>query len=723
MNPTSQEINTLEERTIVLIETLHYDLEMSANAVRKLTEELVKIEFFSHFQRLPTKKEKGLDFQITQLAKNGLDPLYIIQLRSILPMANFGSHANEAPKNMTWDKIRPSLLTICALVAKYFEKQQFVSRALGNLQRIINETSPPERRRISGRFTVFGEVWTDDSGLKRMLENNQLLLRGEDYFRNLTKSIPRWADLIANEERAITCRKKGTHNILAPKEHPLPEWEQWLYQYSHHQKSVTFQPMQSSGSQKTPLSVAQDYFGISELYPEQKDAIDQVLNKKDIVYVMPTGSGKSLVYQIVSILSRGITIVVSPLVALMEDQVQGLVSKGILATTINHTTSDEDRRERMQGILEDRYRLLYLSPELILDLRFMELLAGKTIPFLAIDEAHCISEWGHDFRTDYLKLYKIKQLLRPDSVGAFTATATDKVQSEIINLLELQSPFQIIRQQIRSELKLSVQIVPSDEERQKIVVSMVKNRNGCGIIYAERVSTVMKILDLLWIEGIRAFPYVGILDSQSKLKIGSAFRNKNIDVIVATKAFGMGIDRADVRYIIHMNTPKSIEAYFQEAGRAGRDRKTSDCILLHSDADLGLHIDRIKRLHPKFQNLKSFYDDVCNHGTHDATGHMIAIERDDFLETYSSYKETDFRHNIALCERFGFWNVHSRISNTWTLHVYEFQADKQPDFEAYVQFRREILVEQLQSMMGYVRVDPNERSDYIYKYFTQSIHR
>lgn len=334
------------------------------------------------------------------------------------------------------------------------------------------------------------------------------------------------------------------------------------------------------------LEILKKYFGYDAFRAGQEPIIDALFSGRDALGIMPTGGGKSICYQVPAMMFKGVTIVISPLIALMKDQVDGLNENGIAATYLNSTLTLEEERGRTEAIISGEYKVIYVAPERLLTDSFYNLCRYISIDFVAVDEAHCISQWGHDFRPSYRGIPKfIQQLASRPIVAAFTATATTFVIQEIKDLLQLQSPYELISGFDRPNLIYKV-LKPTDKFR--YLKSYLTNdfTEGSGIIYCATRKTVESLSDKLTKQGFPVGAYHGGMDSESRSKIQEDFMMDRVSIMVATNAFGMGIDKPDVRFVIHYNMPKNMEAYYQEAGRAGRDGKESECFLIYSPSDI-----------------------------------------------------------------------------------------------------------------------------------------
>lgn len=332
--------------------------------------------------------------------------------------------------------------------------------------------------------------------------------------------------------------------------------------------------------------ILKTYFGYEEFKKGQEKLIRGSLNGKDVLGVMPTGGGKSLCYQLPAILLDGITIVISPLISLMKDQVDSLNEMGIPGTYINSTLNGEELSYRLQKIKEENYKIVYVAPERLNTYLFRNLIKDIKISMVAIDEAHCISQWGHDFRPSYLEIPKfIKSIENRPVVSAYTATATKEVIVEIKELIGLKDPLESIIGFDRPNLFYKVVKV---SDKFSYLINYLKNnfQGESGIIYCATRKTVEALTKKLNQKGIPTVDYHGGMTAEIRQKNQDDFIFDRVNVIVATNAFGMGIDKPDVRFVIHYNMPKNMEAYYQEAGRAGRDGEPSDCILLYSPSDI-----------------------------------------------------------------------------------------------------------------------------------------
>jgi len=355
----------------------------------------------------------------------------------------------------------------------------------------------------------------------------------------------------------------------------------------------------------------EEQFGFSSFRPGQQDVMAEVMAGRDCVAVLPTGGGKSLCFQLPAVLRAGLTLVVSPLIALMKDQVDSLERTGIEATFINSSLDPGRLHERMDALAQGRYRLVYVAPERFRNPRFCDLLPRVRVSLLVVDEAHCISQWGHDFRPDYLRLREARQMLGKPRVLALTATATPEVRDDIAAQLALDRPAVIVRGFDRPNLTLAVRRVASHQDK-LLRTREILAEHPTGIVYCATRGNVEKVARLLGAAGIRCAGYHGGLPDPERKRTQDRFMAGELAVVAATNAFGMGIDRADLRTIIHWDVPGSIEAYYQEAGRAGRDGAPALCELLFSQADVRTQKFFIEGANPSPALVRRTAEVVCD---------------------------------------------------------------------------------------------------------------
>jgi ATP-dependent DNA helicase RecQ len=339
-------------------------------------------------------------------------------------------------------------------------------------------------------------------------------------------------------------------------------------------------------------------FGYPDFRPPQIRAVEAVLAGRDALIVLPTGGGKSLCYQVPALLRTGLTIVVSPLISLMKDQVDALARRGIAAAFVNSTLSSADVSQRLSHARDGTLRLLYLAPERMDGGRILPQLLDIGVSLLAVDEAHCISEWGHDFRPSYRRLGLIRERLGFPHTVALTATATPTVRDDIIRQLALRTPDVVVGGFDRTNLTYHVVPTRTQPDKDRAAVTWLREASGPAIVYAPTRRAVERVTSVLVRQRVQAVAYHAGLDDALRQRAQNAFMNERARVIVATSAFGMGIDKPDVRLVVHHAMPGSLEAYYQEAGRAGRDGQPSTCVLLHSYPDRFTHEFFIAAAHP-----------------------------------------------------------------------------------------------------------------------------
>ncbi len=337
------------------------------------------------------------------------------------------------------------------------------------------------------------------------------------------------------------------------------------------------------------LEILSKYYGYTSFRKGQESIINSILSKKDVLAIMPTGGGKSICYQLPALMLDGMTIVISPLISLMKDQVDALKTMGINAAFINSSLSSKEFNEILSNIRKNNYKMLYIAPERLDAKEFLELINNNNISQIAIDEAHCVSQWGHDFRLSYRRISDfIKSLPKRPIVTAFTATASEEVRTDIINLLCLENPDYYITGFDRENL--SINIVKSSSKNKYILDYIQNHKNESGIIYVATRKEVENIYNGLSKRNISVSKYHAGLSKNERSKNQEDFINDDVDIMIATNAFGMGIDKPNIRWVIHYNMPQSIENYYQEIGRAGRDGEKSECVLLFSPGDV--HIQK-----------------------------------------------------------------------------------------------------------------------------------
>jgi ATP-dependent DNA helicase RecQ len=386
-------------------------------------------------------------------------------------------------------------------------------------------------------------------------------------------------------------------------------------------------------------------FGFEAFRPAQKQVIDKIVTGQSVLAVMPTGSGKSLCYQLPALALPGLTLVVSPLIALMKDQVDQLTYLGLPATFINSSVSREQQNSRLEQVIAGKIKLLYIAPERFQNDEFRAGLARTKVSLFAVDEAHCVSLWGHDFRPDYLRLRAAIRELQSPPVLALTATATPVVRRDILIQLGIEHAPQIVSGFDRANLYLEVREVGTSAEKIRTIVELARWA-PLGIVYAGTRKNVEDIYGSLRRAGVESAAYhAGLLAADRKC-VQERFMNASECVIVATNAFGMGIDRSQVRFVVHADIPDSVEAYYQEIGRAGRDGEPARCLLLFNYADKWIPEFFIDSSHPPAEILKYVFGKLCRSGQPAIVG--------DAWRKLSATNDHRFHASIALLQRFGY---------------------------------------------------------------------
>lgn len=382
--------------------------------------------------------------------------------------------------------------------------------------------------------------------------------------------------------------------------------------------------MATTPSMMSPLDALREHFAMSAFRPPQDAVIEAVLSRRDVMVIMPTGGGKSLCYQLPALLMPGVTLVVSPLIALMKDQVDALRARGLAAGLINSSQTAAEQSETLRAMAAAELKLVYVAPERFRSRAFLHSLQQIELSLFAIDEAHCLSQWGHDFRPDYLRLAKaLEQLGRPP-VAAFTATATPEVRDDIQSHLKMREPKVFVSGFARPNLHFKVKHTANEDEKLRLLDALVRSQKK-GIIYCATRKKVEAVASRLGAGGRLLVAYHGGMDEATREAAQNKFMQGQCDLVVATNAFGMGIDRADLRFVAHYEMPGSIEAYYQEAGRAGRDGLPSECLLLFNFADKRTQDFFVEGSNPGVEVIRAVYDLLCEEAG-DSNEVLLAID-------------------------------------------------------------------------------------------------
>lgn len=470
------------------------------------------------------------------------------------------------------------------------------------------------------------------------------------------------------------------------------------------------------------LAALNQYFGYDSFRGSQAAIVQRTLAGGHSLVIMPTGSGKSLCYQVPALLferalsgdSLPLTIVLSPLIALMKDQVDALRSRKIEATYINSSLSREEREKRYDEVATGEYRLLYVAPERFRKPEFLAAIRDRDVRLLAVDEAHCISEWGHDFRPDYTRLREFRQLIGKPTTIALTATATPDVQVDIVRQLGLAADECITFHEgiERPNLNLVVEEVWGDDEKLNQIID-VRNRHrastGSGIVYFTLIRTLERFSDLLRQKRLPHVCYHGDLERQQRRRIQNEFMRGNCPLVLATNAFGMGIDKEDIRYVIHAEIPGSMESWYQEIGRAGRDGLAADCVLLYDEADLTTQMEFIRWSNPDAE----FYERVFDLLVHDKE-QVDAFGLEWMREKLHDRQKHDRRLEAALAmlERYG------TIEGNWEPMRLEVCGPLPPELSDPDQLTEKLRRDQtkLLSLVQFIRYE-GDRRDFLRDYF------
>lgn len=445
-------------------------------------------------------------------------------------------------------------------------------------------------------------------------------------------------------------------------------------------------------------------FGLKSFRPQQKEVIEAVMQGQSALALMPTGSGKSLTYQLPATLLPGLTLVLSPLKALMKDQVDKLQSAGIRAELVNSDVTRSDRELRQRKLAQGEYQIFYVTPERFLKHDFLAALSGLDVSLLVVDEAHCVSQWGHDFRPEYKNVGQIRKYLKNPPTLALTATATTVVEKEIIEVLAL-GPLVFRSSVVRSNLALNVFDVYGFEGKLKQLLETITSVKGPKIVYSSLIKTLVDFSQALQQKNLRHEIYHGDMSQSHKRLSQESFMRGTSDMMLATPAFGLGVDKADVRCVMHLELPGSVEAYFQEVGRGGRDGERSHCVLLYDEDDVSTQMEFIKWSNPDGDYIRRIYEEVRRNAS------QFRQEGADFLrERMNFYNKRDFRVETALglLRAWGLLEAHEIVG--------ELTEDVLQTSARAMRFQRQN--EKLLEMVRFANTK-DCRAKYVYRYFSE----
>ncbi|PJZ40189.1 ATP-dependent DNA helicase [Leptospira kmetyi] len=461
----------------------------------------------------------------------------------------------------------------------------------------------------------------------------------------------------------------------------------------------------------TSLSSLKTLFGISSFRTSQEKIISDVLSGKNCLVIMPTGMGKSICYQLPALALDGLTVVLSPLIALMQDQVVKLKRLGIDAAFINSSLSKQDRLQSYENLKQGKYKIVYVSPERFRKKEFIDSLKDRKVSLLAIDEAHCISQWGHDFRPDYTKIAEFRNILKNPTTIALTATATLEIQKDVILQMGLsESEIEVYNEGIcRPNLFLDVQTFVDEPSKSDAVLELLKKQKKSTIVYFNLIQSIEKFSEKLDVQKISHKVYHGKLNPDQRKKIQNQFLKSEDTILLATNAFGMGVDKPNIRTIIHAELPSSLEGYYQEIGRAGRDGESSDCHVFYNQDDLTVLMDFIEWQNPDAVFISRVYKTMEQLGEK-----LSSIEYDELQSKIVHKNRGDHRLQTVL----NLFERHGVTSGDLEKNSLRLEAPLPEELKSVelLEQKKKTSLKRLYQMLLYLKSEKCRR-EFVYEYF------
>lgn len=461
----------------------------------------------------------------------------------------------------------------------------------------------------------------------------------------------------------------------------------------------------------TSLSSLKTLFGISSFRTSQEKIISDVLSGKNCLVIMPTGMGKSICYQLPALALDGLTVVLSPLIALMQDQVVKLKRLGIDAAFINSSLSKQDRLQSYENLKQGKYKIVYVSPERFRKKEFIDSLKDRKVSLLAIDEAHCISQWGHDFRPDYTKIAEFRNILKNPTTIALTATATLEIQKDVILQMGLsESEIEVYNEGIcRPNLFLDVQTFVDEPSKSDAVLELLKKQKNSTIVYFNLIQSLEKCSEKLDVQKISHKVYHGKLNPDQRKKIQNQFLKSEDTILLATNAFGMGVDKPNIRTIIHAELPSSLEGYYQEIGRAGRDGESSDCHVFYNQDDLTVLMDFIEWQNPDAVFISRVYKTMEQLGEK-----LSSIEYDELQSKIVHKNRGDHRLQTVL----NLFERHGVTSGDLEKNSLRLEAPLPEELKSVelLEQKKKTSLKRLYQMLLYLKSEKCRR-EFVYEYF------